>query len=435
MRKNQTQNGAGIWKAQIAYSSRYTKARLYATCHGVYEAYVNGRRTDERIFAPEHTVYGKYLCFQTYDVTGLLNAGRNVLGMQVGDGWYYCAQTFANMKYPDYDHAVLFMLDVEYAGGTHEHISSDDSVKTAYGPIQSSDLFAGELYDANQEVKGWNTTEFNDFRWKNCVIGKYHLNNLVAQTGEPVEIIEELPVKQMIHSPKGESILDFGQNMAGFVKMRIHYPKGTKITLEHCEVLDRAGNYINNILSAGGVGKGCDQKDVYICNGEEAVFMPHFTYHGFRYVKVSGVEVNPGDFTACVLSTRKDSVGTFRSSDERLNRLHENILWSQKSNMLSIPTDCPQREKAGWTGDMLVYSKTAMLNEDCTNIFTRWLSNMICDQGTDGEIPQVVPLDGSYPMIGKITSFASGVKGIGTSSGWGDAAVIVPYSIQGTQKS
>lgn len=424
------QQPATLFRKEFNLPAKPVKARLYATCHGIYEAYINGRRTDAGLFAPGHTVYGRYLCFQTYNVTELLQEGDNVLGMQVGDGWYFCSQTLANMKYPDYQHAILFMLDIQYEDGSRERIFSDAVVKAAYGPVRSSDLFAGELYDANQEIRGWNTAGFSDSAWKNCVIGKYPMDNLVIQTGEPVEVVEELPVKEVLHSPKGETILDFGQNMAGFVKMKIHYSKGTEITLEHCEVLDREGNYINNILSAGGVGKGCDQKDVYICDGEETIYQPHFTYHGFRYVRISGVEVNPADFTACVVSTCKNSAGTFRSSDENLNRLYRNILWSQRSNMLSIPTDCPQREKAGWTGDMLVYAKTAMLNEDCTNLFTRWLENMTCDQSNEGEIPMVVPLSGSYPMMGKIISLTAGVKGgIGTSSGWGDAAVIVPYSM------
>ena len=206
-----------------------------------------------------------------------------------------------------------------------------------------------------------------------------------------MEVIEVLPVKEVLHSQKGETILDFGQNIAGIVQMKTDVPKGTKIVLEHCEVLDKEGNYINNIMSVGGIGKGCDQKDVYISSGKKATYIPHFTYHGFRYVKVTGIQAKAQDFSALVLSSRKEETGTFETSDARLNQLYENTKGSQWANMLSIPTDCPQREKAGWTGDMLVYSKTAMQIEDCTNLFTRWLENMACDQDKYGAIPMVVP--------------------------------------------
>ena len=239
-----------------------------------------------------------------------------------------------------------------------------------------------------------------------------------------------LPVKEVLHSPKGETILDFGQNLSGRVRMHVDAPKGTVITLEHCEVLDAEGNYFNNILGAGGVGKGCDQMDRYVSAGTPVVYEPHFTFHGFRYVKVSGLaQVNPEDFTAVALTSKKENAGTFSCSDERLNRLYENTRWSQRSNMMSIPTDCPQREKAGWTGDMLVYAKTAMLNEDCTTLFTRWLDNMSCDQDKYGIVPMVVPCDGSYPATGKMINLMSGCKGKATSSGWGDAAVAVPYAM------
>lgn len=423
------QQPATLFRKPFALKAQPIKARLYATCHGVYEFYLNGTRGDARLFAPEHTVYEKYLCYQTYDVTNLLSIGENVLGMYVGDGWYLGPQTRPNMKKLDNAHAVLFQLEVTYADGSVERICSDETVRASYGPVLASDLFAGEYYDANMQIKGWCDPDYQALGWKACVRANCGYENLVAQFGEPVMIVRELPVAQVIKSPQGEAILDFGQNIAGFVRMKVNAPKGTSITLEHCEVLDQAGNFFNNILSAGGVGNGVDQKIVYVSDGAPAVYEPHFTYHGFRYVRVTGIEPKAEDFTACVISSQKANVGTFRTSDERLNRLYQNIRWSQCSNMLSIPTDCPQREKAGWTGDMLVYAKTAMLNEDCTTLFTRWLANMRCDQDQYGIIPMVVPQDGAYPTTGMIMNLTSGGKGSCTSAGWGDAAVIVPYSM------
>lgn len=423
------QDPATMFRRAFSLKDTPAKARVYATCHGAYHLSVNGQRPDQREFAPEHTVYEKYLCYQTYDVTGLLQKGENVLGMYVGDGWYLCPQSLPDMKIK-HAHAVLFQLEVTYADGTTETICSDSETTVSYGPILCSDLYAGESYDAIPEQPGWDTAGFSDNGWKKTVVASYSLANLVPQLGEPVLPAVTLPVKEVLHSPKGETILDFGQNLSGRVRMHVDAPKGTVITLEHCEVLDAEGNYFNNILGAGGVGKGCDQMDRYVSAGTPVVYEPHFTFHGFRYVKVSGLaQVNPEDFTAVALTSKKENAGTFSCSDERLNRLYENTRWSQRSNMMSIPTDCPQREKAGWTGDMLVYAKTAMLNEDCTTLFTRWLDNMSCDQDKYGIVPMVVPCDGSYPATGKMINLMSGCKGKATSSGWGDAAVAVPYAM------
>ncbi len=423
------QEPATMFRKTFTLHKKPVKARVYATCHGIYELSVNGQRVSGRYFAPEHTVYEKYLCYQTYDVTPFLQEGENVLGMYVGDGWYLGPQTLPNIKKMKHSHAVLFQLETEYEDGTGQRVFSDSNVKASYGPVVSSDLFAGELYDANQEAEGWNAPGFDDKNWKACKMADYGYKNLRAQRGEPVEVIDVLPVKEVLHTKKGETILDFGQNMAGIVRIRTDIPRGAEVVLEHCEVLDKEGNYINSIMSAGGVGKGCDQKDIYISNGKKAVYSPHFTYHGFRYVKVTGIPVKEQDFSALVLSSRKEETGTFETSDARLNRLYENTRWSQRANMLSIPTDCPQREKAGWTGDMLVYSKTAMQLEDCTGLFTRWLENMTADQDEYGIVPMVVPNSGNYPMTGKLMNLMYGEKGQATSSGWGDAAVAVPYSM------
>lgn len=423
------QEPATMFRKVFALDQMPVRARVYATCHGIYELSVNGSRVSGRYFAPEHTVYEKYLCYQTYDVTPYLREGENVLGMYVGDGWYLGPQTLPNMKKMKHAHAVLFQLEAEYEDGSAQRILSDAGVKAAFGPVVSSDLFAGEYYDANREAEGWDAPGFDEKNWRACKTAEYGYANLRAQPGDPVEVIDVLPVKEVLHSPKGETILDFGQNLAGIVQIRTEAPQGTEIVLEHCEVLDRDGNYINSIMSAGGVGKGCDQKDVYVSSGKKAVYSPHFTYHGFRYVKVTGIPVRAGDFSALVLSTRKEETGTFETSDSRLNRLYENTRWSQRANMLSIPTDCPQREKAGWTGDMLVYSRTAMQIEDCTGLFTRWLENMAADQDEYGIVPMVVPNCGNYPMTGKLMNLMYGEKGQATSSGWGDAAVAVPYSM------
>ena len=422
-----------LFRKEVKIEPSFKKARLYATAHGAYELYINGVRPDERSFAPEHTVYEKYLCYQTYDVTDLLKSGKNVIGFHVGDGYYFCLNTKPNMK-TDNQHAVLFQLEVEYDDGKVLSIGSDKNVLTKEGPVVSSDLFAGEAYDANREIGAWCTLDCELNGWLNCKEKKYGYDNLVAQNSDKVLPIRVLDVKDVIYNDKGECILDFGQNLAGRIRYKDFLKKGDVIRFEHCEVLNKNREYYNNALQAGGVGGGCDQTDEYVSDGQEKTYEPHFTYHGFRYVKVSingktPEQIETERFKAVALSSEKKNTGTFECSDELLNRLYSNIRWSQYSNMLSIPTDCPQREKAGWTGDMLVYSKTAMLNEDCTLMFSRWLENMSLEQDRYGVIPMVVPENGNYPMMGKIMTLTAGGKGKGTSSGWGDASVIVPYSM------
>lgn len=422
-----------LFRQDFAVQPQLVRARVYATAHGIYELYLNGRRADERRFAPEHTVYGKYLCVQSYDVTSLLTEGENTLGIHVGDGWYFCQNAKPNMK-TDNLHAALFQVELLYADGRKVILGSGEETKTAEGPVRSSDLFAGELYDAAKEHVDWSMPSGIHGDWKQAKVKNYGLENLVPQCGDRVIGMEEFPVQNILRSPKGECILDFGQNMAGWIRVEMPLNKGQRLRLEHCEVLDREGNYYNNIMSAGGVGKGCDQTDEYISNGGKTFYEPHFTYHGFRYARLTvdgkaPEAVKPQWFTAVLLSSEKKNLGSFHCSDEKLNRLYRNIRYSQYSNMLSIPTDCPQREKAGWTGDMLVYAKTAMLNEDCTVMFSRWLANLALEQDKYGIVPMVVPENGSYPMVGMVLSLTSGTKGKGHSSGWGDAAVIVPYSM------
>lgn len=419
---------ATLFRKAFFLEKNVKKAKLYATCHGIYRLTMNGTRPDHREFAPEFSVYEKYLCYQTYDVTSLLQKGENVIGLYVGDGWYCGPKTQPPNIKRDTTHAVLFQMEVEYEDGSKDRIISDENVKIHYGPICCSDLFAGEEYDARLEEKGWDCPGYDDHEWVKAIRKDYGYDVLVSQIGEPVTGVIELPVKKVFVSPKGEHILDFGQVMAGRVRMHLNIPKGQKVILDHFETTDKEGNYFNSFER--GMGKNCDQRDVYISDGTESTYEPYFTYHGFRYVRVQGLdEIKSEDFCAVVISTEMKSTGTFSCSDENLNRLYNNTIWSQRSNMVSIPTDCPQREKAGWTGDIMIYSETSLLNADTTLFLERWLENLSCDQGMKGEIPVVVPYTGIYPSFAKILGFLFGNKGIPASAGWGDAGVIVPLKM------
>ncbi|HHV11896.1 MAG TPA: family 78 glycoside hydrolase catalytic domain [Clostridiales bacterium] len=403
---------------------RVIRARVYATCHGIYRLSVNGARPDDREMAPEFTVYEKSLCVQAYDVTSLLQTGDNVLGMEVADGWYRGGTT--KQTYPGWDPslACLWQLVVTYEDDTQEIICSDADIKVGTGAITSSDLFHGESYDDNLAQKGWDTPDFNASSWQQAELGSFGYEALIPQEGEPVRPVLILPVKKIITTPKGETVLDFGQNMAGRLRAAINLPKGATATFEHSETLDKEGNYFNNI-------QGINQKDSFTSSGRPALFEPAFTFHGFRYVRVTGIpQVHKEDFTAVVLSTDEAWISTFECSDARINRLVENTRWSQRSNMLSVPTDCPQREKMGWTGDMTVYARTAFMNQNLTGLVTRWLESVAYVQLPDGQVPNVAPWPDFYKMVSKLTNVLLGgsFKDIG-SSGWGDASAAVPWEL------
>ena len=419
-----------LFRRSFTSSGEIAAARLYATCHGIYQLSINGLRPDDRDFAPEYSSYEKYLSYQTYDVTGLLKEGENVLGMYVADGWYFGAETAMSKKALGEPYSILYQLEISYRDGRWTQILSDGSEKWSEGPCLHANLFAGEKYDARLEQEGWDEPGFEDRDWRPVKKARFGYDNLAAQIGAPVRIAAEVPAERSYVSPKGENIIDFGQVMAGRVRMHVNAPAGTEITLDHFEIPDKEGNYFNNILGVGGVGEGVDQKVVFVSDGVERDYEAMFSFQGFRYIRVSGLsEVRAEDFTAVALSTDKEQLGTFRCSDERLNRLYENTLWSQRSNMISIPTDCPQREKAGWTGDIGVYADTSLLNEDTTGLLTRWLKSLSADQAKDGGVPIVSPLNVSYSSMQMLLKFAGKCRGSAASAGWGDACWLVPMAM------
>lgn len=422
-----TQPPATLFRKSFALASAPKKARLYATCLGVYKATVNGTNPDARELAPEHTTYRKILCYQTYDVTSLLHSGENVLGMEVGDGWYCCPQTMPPIDGLQPDHTVLFQLEIETSDGEHLCICSDSEVLTHESPIRASDIFDGELYDARLACPGWDTPDYDASGWVPAREAAQSYETLRPQFDQPVVIVKELPAQRIYTSPKGETIVDFGQVVAGRTRVKAALPAGAAVTLEHFEAVDGEGNYFNSVDSAMGI---TEQKDCFISDGQQQIYEARFTYHGFRYLRVSGLEKpEPEQFTAVILSTAKPNAGTFSCSNDDLNRLYQNTRWSQCANMISIPTDCPQREKAGWTGDISLYAETALLNEDVTPFLTQWLQSLAADQRDNGSIPFTVPDVSIYHYSGIQMGEQTGCGGPVCSAGWGDAAVTVPMAM------
>ncbi|WP_338533657.1 glycoside hydrolase family 78 protein [Paenibacillus peoriae] len=388
-------------------------ARIYATSLGLYRLYVNGVPADDTLFTPGWTSYNKRLQYQTYDVTSLLTTGDNALGCIVGNGWYkgYLAWE-GNKEFFGKTRALLIQLHVTLSDGSERIIVSDRNWRVSSGPLLMSELYHGETYDARLEMDGWASPGFADQDWVKATNANPPLSTLVAQENEPTRIIETIKPVAVIVTPKGETVLDTGQNMVGWVRFKVRAKSGTVITLQHAEVLDHNGNfYTGNLRTA-------KQTITYICRGAgDEKFEPFFTFQGFRYVKVTGIPQDQllENFIGCVIHTDLEQIGSFRCSDELVNQLQHNILWGQKGNFLDIPTDCPQRdERLGWTGDAQVFIRTAAFNMNVVPFFEKWLRDLAADQEVDGRVPHVIP-DIKVPGYG--------------SSAWGDAAVICPWAL------
>ena len=411
-----------LFEKEFKVEKEVKSARLYATCHGVYRPLLNGRRLDEREFAPEYTPYHKILYYQTYPVTGLLEQGVNRLSLYVGDGWYFSAQAMPVM--PDSDRhgepSVLFQLEIAYEDGTEELVISDGDVTCRTDYIIYSDLYQGEKQDYRLTGKGAVCQRSDDS--VKAEVREYGYNFLCAQPMPPVFQVKLIPATGVFTSPAGETIVDFGQILAGRARVYINVPKGREVTLEYFEVLDEKGNYMNTMFAP--------QKDIVISNGEAIEHEAVFTFHGFRYIRVTGMdEVRKEDFTAVLLSTVKENRGSFQCSDKRLNRLYKNIRYSQYNNMMSIPTDCPSREKAGWTGDILIYTRTALINEEMTPFLGSWLHSLRAGQAADGTVMIVAPYMKLYENLLLQTVKRFGDDKPTGVAGWSDAIVWVPYEM------
>jgi len=399
-------------------------ARIYATSLGLYELWLNGQRVGDGVLTPGWTSYDYHLQYQTYDITGLICAGDNALGAILGDGWYRGNMGFTGQRNLYGSRlALLLQLHLTYADGRVEIIGSDDRWRAATGPIQMSDIYMGEDYDARQEKPGWNTAGYDDSDWRGVRRLDHPKNIVVAQVGPFIRRHERLQPVQILRSPKGETILDFGQNMVGWVQLCVRGAAGTTITLRHAEVLDRQGNlYTENLRRA-------EQTTRYTLKGlanADEIFEPRFTFQGFQYVAVEGFpgEPAPANFTGVVVHSDTPPAGTFECSNPLINQLQRNIVWGQKGNFVDVPTDCPQRdERLGWTGDTQVFIRTACFNMHVPTFYTKWLRDLSVDQ-QHGSVPHVVPDVIAKTGSGELTE----AKNAGAAA-WGDAAVICPWTI------
>lgn len=370
-----------VFSKNFNIPGKVSKATLEITALGVYEAKLNGERIGDYIFAPGWTSYKNRIQVQTYDVTDMLKS-ENELSVGVAPGWKgndYFNSNWSSLPYlGGCELAMICALTVEFADGSEMTVYSDKTWSAAEGRNRYSHMYNGYVFDpAYIDASPEKAVEFeNDFK------------SLIDQQGEKIIEQERLPVKEIIITPKGETVLDFGQNMTGYVEFRIKGVKGEKVTIKHGEVLDADGNFYRDNLRAAAAEAS------FVCDGEEHIRKPEYNFFGFRYVKLENWsdEVKKENFTAIVVHSDIKRTGYFECSDERLNRFFSNVIWGQKGNFLDVPTDCPQRdERLGWTGDAQVFAKTASYNYDVEKFFTKWLADLRADQTGWGSIPHVIP--------------------------------------------
>ncbi len=400
------------FRKEFSTSKKIKSARVYITSKGLYQLFLNGQKVSPDLFTPGWTSYNKRTQYQTYDVTAMLQ-GKNSLGAILGDGWYRGTIGWSSQSgYYGTKLALLAQLQINYTDGTSEIIGSDKSWKVSTGPILESSIYDGETYDARLEIPGWDKTGFDDSKWENAAILSLSKDILVAPQGVPVRSIMEIKPIKILTTPKGETVFDMGQNMVGWVRLKVQGNKGDKVILKFAEVLDKEGNfYTANLRSAKAT-------DTYILKGNgEEIFEPHFTFHGFRFVKLEGFPGTPGldNITGVVIYSDMPQTGTFACSDSLINQLQRNIQWGQRGNFLDVPTDCPQRdERLGWTGDAQVFSMTAAFNFNVAAFYTKWTKDITADQLPNGKVPHVIP---------------DVLKGGGGSTAWADVALIVPWTV------
>ncbi len=401
------------------------RATVYATALGLYRLWLNGERVGKDVFSPEWTDYHVRVQYQTYDVTDRLREGDNAVGVLLGQGWYsgYIGM-FGFQKY-GMDPAFLLQFNIEYEDGSRDCVTTDGSWTASLGPVVSSDLQMGETIDARLEMPGWNAPGFADTAWTPADVMYDYRGWIVAQMSRPIRETGERTPYSLRWTPDGRVLIDFGQNLAGWLRASIKGEAGTRITFRFGEALDASGVlYTDNLRFAR-------QTDVYVCRGGDGeVFELTFTYHGFRYVELSGDgPFELGETAAVVVHSELPETGELETSHPLVNRLIENVRWTQRANFMSVPTDCPQRdERHGWTGDGQIFSGTAAYFMDVSAFYAKWLVDLEDAQRPTGAYADFAPF-----IFGPKTEFDNDFTYTHTASaGWADAPLIVAWLLYET---
>ncbi|WP_199614067.1 alpha-L-rhamnosidase [Paenibacillus alkalitolerans] len=413
------------FRKTVAIEKEVRRAFIYASALGLYELHINGERIGNDRFAPGWTDYNIRVQYQTYDAAAFLHKGNNVLGAVLGTGWYAGhVGMFGNNVYGD-NPFLLLELHIEYEDGSVERVVTDESWKTTAGPILYSDIIKGESYDARLEPERWKLDGFDDSAWETPVVLDRYDGSLTSQADPPVRVMKELLPVSMRKTPRNTYIFDMGQNMVGWVRLQVENGvEGQEITVTYAEMMsDEHTLYLDNLRKAV-------QRNKYIIRGGEVeYFEPHFTFHGFRYVEVAGLTAPPTLQTVIgkAVHSATEQTGWLETSSVMLNKLHSNIMWGQRGNFLSVPTDCPQRdERLGWTGDAQIFARTSSFNMDVARFFTKYMTDLIDAQRPSGAFPDVAPDAGweAFKLRNEKLNWLAPDNG-----GWGDAGIIIPWTV------
>jgi alpha-L-rhamnosidase len=409
----------GLLRTELELGGEVARATLYASAHGVYQVEINGQDVDDAVLKPGWTAYQHRLVHEATDVTALLRSGVNAIGVRLAGGWWTEQYGFHGAARTFYGEqpAVAVQLHIELTDGTTRVLTTGPEWRgCATGPVVASGIYAGERIDARRAAAGWSLPGFDDSTWPAVRVDT--ASGVVPEPAiaEPVRRVDELPVREVITTPSGRTVLDFGQNLVGRLRVRVAGENGRVITLRHAEVLERGELGVRPLRHAAAT-------DHLVLSGGDDVFEPEFTFHGFRYAEVDGW---PGDLsldvareavTAVVISSDMRRTGWFECSDERVDRLHENVVWGMRGNFVSLPTDCPQRdERLGWTGDIQVFGPTASYLFDSDAFLASWLRDVAVEQADRGGVCPIV-----VPMV-----LPFGEK---PAAAWGDAATVVPTTL------
>ena len=412
---------APLFRGELEFAASVREARVSICGLGYYELYLNGSKVGDHVLDPTVTQYDRRVRYVTYDVTDLLEQGTNVVGVMLGNGWYNCHTPdvwhFDKASWRDYP-KVLCQLEATLGDGQQTILCSGPDWKVADGPIRFDGLRNGETYDARCERPGWSRPGFDDNDWQHAVVVAEPGGVLEPQVSPPCKVVETIAPVSMQDIRPDVVVYDLGQNIAGWAQLRVNGPAGTEVTLRYAERLAEDGDIDQGNIDRL-IKEGDCQTDRYILKGgEEEIWEPRFTYHGFQYVQVSGLPGEPvlDNLRGRVVQTAFEQIGTFECSNDVLNRLQQCTLWAYRSNFVGIPTDCPHREKNGWTGDAQLAAETGLLNFDAAAAYLQWIETVVDTQRPSGQLPGIVPSAGwGYNW--------------GSGPAWDSALLLIPWYI------
>ncbi|MHB8961543.1 MAG: family 78 glycoside hydrolase catalytic domain, partial [Saccharofermentanales bacterium] len=410
-----------LFRKAIEITGEIESAKAYVCGLGLYEMYINGARAGDEYLAPDCNAYDKWIQHQTYDLTGLLVRGRNVVASLTGNGWYKGRFTFSEEVKEIYGNEFAFLMELHviYKDGRTETFVTDSTWKNSPGFIVSGNIYDGEVQDMTRCPVDWAASDYDDSSWPDVRISDLGYGAIVPRRSLPVKIMERRKPVEVIITPKGETVLDMGQNMVGWLEIALEDEIPPRIVLSYGELLQDGCFFNENLRTA-------KARFEYISAGHKGIARPYFTFYGFRFVKVEGFagRLDPQIFTGCVVYSDMKTTGHIETSNPLVNKLFENAMWGQKGNFLDVPTDCPQRdERMGWTGDAQIFCPTACMNMDADAFFRKYMHDLWTEQSArGGNVPQVVPMFRMDEIFSEMFSMPN-------SAAWGDAATIIPWTV------